>query len=189
MINCHTVQHTNNFLQDETEETLPTLLHQLRTNAQVWSNMLGASGGALELSKCSCHVAVWKYSLQGDPVLMNHQTINDSATSVKDSLTNEEHNLDFLSPYKAHKTLGNDKEPAGTQHTQFQQLRHKSDTITAFLWKCQMTPLETWTYYYACYLPSVGYPLASSSLTYSQLDRVQRSYANHHSEMWIQQAH
>jgi exonuclease III len=166
---------TNNFLQDETDDTLPTLLHQLRTNAQVWSNLLGASGGALELSKCSCHVAVWTFSLQGDPVLMNHQTINNSAASVKDPFTNVEHNLEFLSPYTAHKTLGHYKEPAGTQRTQFQQLRQKSDTITAFLWKCQMTPLETWTYYYACYLPSVGYPLASSSMTHSQLDRVQRT--------------
>ena len=113
---------TNNFLLDETDETLPTLLHQLRTNAQVWSNLLGASGGALELSKCSCHVAVWTFSLHGDPVLMNHQTINNSAATVNDPFTNVEHNLEFLSPYTAHKTLGHYKEPAGEQRSQFQQL-------------------------------------------------------------------
>jgi hypothetical protein len=38
-----------------------------------------------------------------------------------------------------------------------------------------MTHLETWTYYYACYLPSVGYLLASLSMSFSQLDRVQRT--------------
>jgi hypothetical protein len=37
-----------------------------------------------------------------------------------------------------------------------------------------MTHDEAWTFYFACYLPSIGYPLASLSLTYQQLDRVQR---------------
>jgi hypothetical protein len=46
---------TNTFMRPETAETLPNTLLQLRYNAQAWANILGASGGALELSKCSCH--------------------------------------------------------------------------------------------------------------------------------------
>ncbi len=99
---------TNNFLQEETDETLPTLLHQLRTNAQVWSNLLGTSGEALELSKCSCHVAVWTFSLHGDPVLINHQTINNSAAIVNDPFTNVEHNLDeVIRVYSTYRLLWN----------------------------------------------------------------------------------
>ena len=165
---------TNCFMETETQQTLPTMLHQLRTNAQVWSNLLGASGGALELSKCSCHLAAWQFSIQGDPVLTSNKILAPTPISVIDSFTNETHHLEFLSPYSAHKTLGHYKEPAGTQHAQYQHLRKKSDESTAFLWKCQMTPLETWTFYYACYLPSIGYPLSCSSLTYAQLDHVQR---------------
>jgi hypothetical protein len=105
---------TNNFMNDETTELIPTLISNLRTNAQAWSNLLGASGGSLELSKCSCHVATWSFSLQGDPVLTSHQTINTIPVLVTDSLTAAEHPLEFLSPYTAHKTLGHYKEPAGT---------------------------------------------------------------------------
>ena len=57
---------------------------------------------------------------------------------------------------------------------QFRQLKKKSDEVTAFLWSCPLTRLESWTFYYACYLPSVGYPLSCSSLTRKQLDDIQR---------------
>jgi hypothetical protein len=43
--------------------------HQLRHNAQAWSDILGASGGALDLSKRSCHLLNWNFSARGDPVL------------------------------------------------------------------------------------------------------------------------
>jgi hypothetical protein len=49
--------HTNEFIS--TEEHPATLLRTqqyLRNIAQVWADLLGATGGALELSKCSVHV-------------------------------------------------------------------------------------------------------------------------------------
>ena len=132
-----------------------------------------ASGGALELGKCSCHLVVWGFADTGDPVMIN---INDKLPPLEiiAPLTGEVQRLKFLSPYEAHKTLGHYKEPAGLQVTQAMELQ-KSDESTAFLWKCQLTPVEAWTYYFACYLPSIGYPLAVSTLTYVQLDRVQRT--------------
>ena len=57
---------------------------------------------------------------------------------------------------------------------QFRQLKKKSDELTQFLWKCPLTRQEAWTFYYACYLPSVGYPLSCSSLSRQQLDEIQR---------------
>jgi exonuclease III len=166
---------TNHFLKEETVNTLPTILYKLRHNAQAWSNILGASGGALELSKCSCHLMVWNFTERGDPVLVSTRQSLQHPAEVTDPVTNTVHALTFLSPHTAHKTLGHYKEPAGTQMEQFRQLRVKSDKSTEFIWKCHLTPKEAWTYYYACYLPSIGYPLSCSSLTYAQLDRVQRT--------------
>jgi exonuclease III len=165
---------TNDFQANETDQTLPKLLHNLQENAQSWANLLGASGGALELSKCSSHLAMWQFSTRGDPVLKSiHQTIQQPIPVV-DPNTGIAHNMQFLSPYEAHKTLGHYKEPAGSQQAQFRQLKKKSDSSTEFLWKCQMTHEESWAFYHACYIPSIGYPLSCSSLTYQQLDRVQR---------------
>ncbi|KAI2490363.1 hypothetical protein MHU86_24203 [Fragilaria crotonensis] len=165
---------TNQFASDGSTATVEKLFQQTQQNAQQWSDLLYASGGALELSKCSSHVLQWKFSLQGAPVLVpSHEEFQD-VLHVRDRQTRETHKLHLLSVYDAHKTLGHYKAPVGNQLEQFRQLKRKSDEAVAFLWTCPLSKLEAWTYYYACYLPSVGYPLACSSLTKKHLDIVQR---------------
>ena len=165
---------TNCFMTNESPDTIPTMLHNLRQNAQIWANILGASGGALEISKCSCHFATWTFAATGDPVLIHTQQPKDEPLTVVDPFTHKTQALQFLSPYTAHKTLGHFKEPAGTQSGQYRRLWEKSDDITDFLWKCTLDPVGASTFYYACYLPSIGYPLSCSALTYTQCDRIQR---------------
>ena len=165
---------TNKFEADGSTETVKELITQTQRNAQEWSNLLTASGGALEPSKCSSHVMQWKFSFQGAPVLVaSHEDFQDGL-KVWDRQTQTEHTIQLMSVYEAHKTLGHYKAPIGNQLEQFRQLKKKSDENTAFLWTCPLTKLEAWTYYYACYLPSVGYPLACSSLQKKQLDQIQR---------------
>jgi hypothetical protein len=61
---------TNTFMEeDESLESLLKIQRALKDNAQCWANLLGATGGALELSKCSIHVANWTFTGQGAPVL------------------------------------------------------------------------------------------------------------------------
>ena len=91
---------------------------------------------------------------------------------ITDPITSQVQNLEHLSPQKAHKALGHDKEPAGTQLTHFHQLKQKSDSITAFLWSTELSRAETWLYYHASYLPSKCYPLTCSHLNKKQLERV-----------------
>ncbi len=93
---------------------------------------------------------------------------------MRDYISGEAHELQYLSPYAAHKTLGHYKEPAGTQKEQYRQLQKKSDQSVEFMKTCALTREEAWTYYYACYLPSIGYPLATSYFTRQQLDNIQR---------------
>ncbi|KAI2499304.1 hypothetical protein MHU86_15148 [Fragilaria crotonensis] len=165
---------TNQFESDGSTATVAQLFQQTQQNAQSWSDLLSASGGLLELSKCSSHVMQWKFSLQGAPVLVpSHEEFQDQLR-VQDRQTGDHHHLTLLSVYDAHKTLGHYKAPIGNQMEQFRQLKRKSDDAVAFLWTCPLSKLEAWTYYYACYLPSVGYPLACSSLKKIQLDLIQR---------------
>ena len=165
---------THQFSSDGSEQTLYNVLHQAQINAQHWSDLLHASGGSLELSKCSCHVLHWLFSAQGAPVLAPKTVAHQECLKVIDRATGTDQTLALLSPYQAHKTLGHYKDPAGTQNEQYRRLKTKSDDITSFLWRCPLTRLEAWTFYYACYLPSVGYPLSCSSLSYKRLDQVQR---------------
>ncbi len=93
---------------------------------------------------------------------------------VVDPTSGAESRLQYLSPYTAHKTLGHFKEPAGTQRRQLAELLLKSNEATAFLDSCCLTRSEAWTYYYACYLPSLAYPLANCYFTEQQLSKIQR---------------
>lgn len=60
-----------------------------------------------------------------------------------------------------------------SETVQFEMVKAKSDKITEFLWKTPLTKAEAWTYYTACYLPRVTYPLTGSHLTAAQLTTVQ----------------
>ncbi len=170
--NCN--GQTNQFSEDGSDSTIAALLHQAQHNAQQWNNILAVSSGALEISKTSCRVLEWKFAANGAPVHAPYASSHQPHLTVHDKIHQTTHNLQILSSYTAHKTLGHYKDPAATQMEQFCQLRRKSDHITSFLWKCPLTRIEAWTYYFACYLPSVCYPLSCSSLSKKQLDTVQR---------------
>jgi exonuclease III len=165
---------TNLFRANDPSATITdTILMQVRHNAQNWANILGASGGAIEIPKCSCHIMEWNFSIQGAPVLSPRRvteiTINEQVSGNSSSSA-----LPVLSSYSAHKTLGHLKEPVGNQLAQFRALLKKSNDSVSFLWKCPLPREEAWTFYFACYLPSVCYPLSCSSITKKQLDKVQR---------------
>ena len=162
----------NNFMAPETLNTASEMKSALEHNAQCWANLLGTSGGALELPKCSVHVTQWQFTTQGAPVLCANKEVF-SNIKVSDSTSGNESNLQYLSPYTSHKTLGHHKEPAGTQRTQYKELLKKSDNSTAFLRSCSLSREEAWAYYYACYLPKVCYPLANSHFSKQQLTKVQ----------------
>ena len=119
------------------------------------------------MAKCSVHVIQWLFSATGSPVLQLYEADHQKNLHITDHMTGTTQQLELLSSYKAHKTLGYHKAPAGNQQEQYRQLKAKSDEMTAFLWNCPLTRSEAWTYYFACYLPSVGYPLASPAAVQS----------------------
>lgn len=151
--------------------------------------MLNASGGALELSNCSCRILQWQFSTQGAPVLV--PKISNDIAQVKVVETNEatEQHLQILGALHAHKTSGHFKDPAGTEGEQFRQLLKKRGASTDFLWKCPLTRLEAWTFNYACYLPAVGYPLGML-FVFKKATRQgpAKSHVNHRASMRFQYA-
>jgi hypothetical protein len=82
---------TNSFKDDVSDESLQQLINKTQVNAQVRTDMLHASGGALELSKCSCHILQWQFSIQGATVLVPKFPNNDIAqVKVWDQLEKKE---------------------------------------------------------------------------------------------------
>lgn len=166
---------TNSFFSEDTMTNRESLIKQAQHNAQLWANLLHASGGALELSKCSCHLISWMFTLQGAPVMSPKATGNDSKFSVIDPMSSASIEIPILSSYQAHKTLGHYKEPAGVQREQVRQLRKLCKDNIEFLWTTPVTRHEASIFYNTCFLPAVSYPLACSAMSSKQLESIQRT--------------
>ena len=166
---------TNQFEKDWSKRTWQLILQAAQKNAQLWTNLLHASGGALELAKCSFHLLRWSFSISGAPVLTVPDNIPDLVARNPQTLV--QHGLPMLSPYSAHKTLGHYKEPNGSQVEQAKQLQILcADQEVSFLWKSPLNRTEAWYFYSACFLvPSVTYPLANSHFSKALLQQTQHT--------------
>jgi hypothetical protein len=89
------------------------VVQKLKENAQIWTDLLSATGGALELSICSYHVAAWQFTSKGTPVLTTETGKYAGVTVTADKVSGSEYFLQYLSPYAYHKTLGHYKKTSG----------------------------------------------------------------------------
>ena len=123
---------TNSFQDDGSTATVTKVLTQAQTNAQLWTNILSTTGGALEVSKCSCHVMQYKFTVQGAPSLVPSFPSNQVKLNVWDPNDNVDHTLPLMSVYQSHKTLGHYKEPAGHQKHNSGNSKKKATTLQLF---------------------------------------------------------
>ena len=164
---------TNCFHSDDQRST-EVLLAQTRHDIQVWNDILWASGGALELPKCSYQLMHWQFTAEGVPILAGGTSGLDLQIDDSHCGNQRQQSISQLSAHSAHKTLGHYMTPSGNQSQQFNILKKKSDAIAMKLLKSPLTRHEAWTYYFAMYLPSIGYPLPMTHFTRDQLHRIQQ---------------
>ena len=86
---------TNQFDKDGSTATVTEVISQAQQNAQLWTNLLSASGGALEISKCSCHILQHKFSIQGAPFLVPSFPTDQVQISVWDPHESSKHDLNY----------------------------------------------------------------------------------------------
>ena len=145
----------NSFLWDKSSDRLKRLIHKAEYNAIAWSNLLSATGRSLELSKCSYHVANWQFSMRGAPVLGSVKS-RVPAISVTNPITGDSETLEYLSPSVAHKMLGHQKEPTGTQVAKCWHLKEERDKVTELLWTTDLTrQQEAWTFFMRVICPAL----------------------------------
>jgi hypothetical protein len=88
---------TNLFEEDGSSDTVQKLVKQAQHNAQTWNDTLTASGGALEVSKTSCHVLQWLFAKNGAPVLAPLNPNHKEQLQIWDTQTQSTHQLEVLS--------------------------------------------------------------------------------------------
>ena len=147
------------------------LLDRMQHDAQLWADILWESGGDLELPKCSYHFVYWNFLASGKPFLRGGRV--GPALKLLDGNGNSV-TIESKSNYSSHKTLGCFIEPRGNLSGMKEHLRSKMTEFHRVLVSSALTRREAWTFYFAIYLPSTGYPLPLCHFKKSELDTLHR---------------
>jgi hypothetical protein len=87
------------------------LVERMREDAQLWNDLLWASGGALVLPKCTYHLIDYTFTPACAPNLRGGQVGGDIIMRTGDRTSYKK--IPFKSAHCSHKTLGHYKEPSG----------------------------------------------------------------------------
>ncbi|OEU17034.1 hypothetical protein FRACYDRAFT_239635 [Fragilariopsis cylindrus CCMP1102] len=162
---------TNN---GEPWETVTDIIIRTQHDAQLWNDLLRATGGALNLDKCFAQVLAFQFGLNGAPVIAPADPT--LTITIQDRLLNKEVTITPISPYKTYRFLGTEQGTSKNQKEQHGKLKKTSATHNRKLACSAMSPKCAWVHYSAVFLSSVGYPLSMCHLSQHQLHDLQKKY-------------
>lgn len=160
-------QRVNQF-QLPNQPSPDTLIRTMQRDAQAWNDLLWASGGALEQSKCSFHLIQSSWTPDGHPFLTGGKS-GPAITLMHNghaTLTYQKSN------YESHKTLGCHISPAKCNTTTFHVIQQKNQEFAALLETNFFTRQEARTFYTSIYLPSMTYSLPITPLQRNQCNQL-----------------
>jgi hypothetical protein len=157
---------------DRDRQTENKLCKDLQDAAQWWEQLLHASGGKLELSKCFFYIMQWRFDPEGRPYLLPPNKFQHSVHIV-DSETGTRFDIPQRDCSQPHKTLGVMETPDGNNKAEIERLSKLSDTHGQRCATGQLTREEAELYYNTTYLTSMSYGLVIGTLTANQWQKVQ----------------
>jgi hypothetical protein len=143
------------------------LLACMQHDAQLWADILWESGGNLELPKCSYHFVYWDFLSNGQPNLRGGRV--SPALKLLDGKGNIA-TVQWKANYSSHKTLGCHIKQRGNLSGMKQHLRLKMAKFHRVLVSSVLNHQEAWTFYFAIYIPSIGYLLPLCHFSKPELD-------------------
>ena len=104
---------TNN---GEEWETVNDIIIRTQHDAQLWNDLLRATGGALNLDKCFAQVLAFQFGLNGAPVIAPADPTN--VIIIKDRQNNKDVIIKPISPYTTYRFLGTEQGTSKNQKSQ-----------------------------------------------------------------------
>jgi exonuclease III len=147
-----------------------TLCLHATHDAQLWNDILWGSGGELEHSKCSYKYLHTDFTPSGIPYFRGGQF---GTPIVIEDATGHRTQLEHSSAYQAYKTLGTYQAATKRQKTQFEMLQKKAGSLVRTLALSSCSANAAWLYYSSIFMKGIGYPLAVSRLSKTQLHQLQ----------------
>jgi hypothetical protein len=152
---------------DESEEALAL---RCTHDAQLWHDILWATGGALETSKCSYRSMRFDFLGAGTPLLCHGK--HGPPIIIKDA-QGTDITIEQLPVTQAYKILGTYQAAVTRQRQQYAVLKKSSINHCCTLALSNVSNCGAWIYYSSVFLRSIRYPLSICHLTDSQLDSLQ----------------
>jgi hypothetical protein len=162
---------TNN---GEEGETVSDIIIRTQHDAQLWNDLLRATGGALNLDKCFAQVLAFQFGLNGAPVIAPADP--NLMITIKDRLYNKDVVIKPISPYKTYRSLGTEQGTSKNQRQQHVILMKTAGSHNRKLACSAMSSKCAWVHYSAVFQSSIGYPLSMCHLSQHQLHDLQKKY-------------
>jgi hypothetical protein len=158
----------------EEGESVNDIIIRTQHDAQLWNDLLRATGGALNLDKCFAQVLAFQFGLNGAPVIAPADP--KLTIKIQDRLYNKEVEIKPISPYKTYRSLGTEQGTSKNQKKQHLLLMNTSGKHNRKLSCSAMSAKCAWVHYTAVFQSSVGYPLSMCHLSTHQLHNLQKKY-------------
>jgi hypothetical protein len=146
---------TNN---GKNRESVEDVIERTQHDAQLWNDLLRATGGALNLEKCFTQVIDYTFALNRGPVVAPADP--DVKIVIQDRLNMKDIVLNPISPFQTYSFLGAKQGISKNQHQQHQALTKKSLSLVRKLICSAMSPHCAWVHYTAVVQSSIGYLLS-----------------------------
>ena len=157
-------------LDSEVEE----VISRLKEDTQLFSNLLWATGGAMEPRKCNYSVLHWKFRDDGTPYvdMQEHPQVQIHSADGKKIISK----VKYMMPDASSKYLGHYKDLIGNQTAQAERFKQILQNETAFLHTCHLTRDQVYKYHITMFSKKITYPMSTTFFSKKYLRKLQRPY-------------
>jgi hypothetical protein len=146
------------------------LREQLKRDGTIWSGLLDASGGKLEMNKCFYYLLTWKWDKRGNavPQTILEQKGEESPICLDTTGTI----LQQKEIGESYKTLGANKVMFGEEKDHFKTMMKKSEQFCYQIESSKLNKRQERRAFSSCYIPTMMYSLPTTNLTKEQLFKI-----------------
>lgn len=165
----------SNILLSTDDSNIHHLTQQLQQDMIYWKELLKASGGKLELTKCFYYILSWKFDAEGHATPMTIKEQRQYCDQICVSNGTEQDNIIIQQKEvsTAHKTLGCYKAIDGNEDAEVKYLKNRSDDFGHSLKNATLSRKQANMAYKMMYISSLKYGLPACSLTLAQILHIQ----------------
>jgi hypothetical protein len=149
------------------------IMEKTQNDISSWNKFLWILGGLLELTKTKYYMLIWQFTERGKPYLCPMENLPTNTVTVLDQ-EGQPATIERIPHDKGIRMLGVRKAGNLTESDEFKHLFEKTAKFTSSVIACPVKAHEIWEAYNTIYIPSVTYPLATTSLQFSQVEQLHK---------------